>query len=138
MARPAPHDPQLLAATVAVRRAAAEGRSDSSFEAMGAARMRGSDVDPAVAARIVRRFEGLNAGMRQSALGQYLDAPVTLQPVTPPTGGTSTGGGSAAGAGRFRVGITEAMADRIRDAIDATPASVYTVTYQGMVCEAET
>jgi len=105
---------------------------------MGANRMRGNGVDPAVAARIVRRFDGLNAGMKRSAFGQYLDTPVSLQPATPPSGGTSAGGGGAAGPGRFRVGISDAIRDRITEAIDATPAPVYTVTYQGMVCEAET
>ena len=148
MARPAPHNPELLAATLEALRAVAENRTDTDFAREMHAKLSGAGVNPTTAKRLAGRFDRHNEGMRRSALGEFFDRPVPARgsravPGRPTrTEGTVLGGGgirsSAAGEVRRRIGIDSRWLDRLHDLIPDGPPPTYRITYQGLVAEAET
>lgn len=155
MSRPRPNNPQILAAIVAALEAAAQGGGDA-FGRMATENMGGAD--PAVARRLLGKFNRLNEGTRRQALGEYYDhAP---QPASTDTsGGAGTGvttgtmgtergrgEGGLGGGTRSEGGVTGG--GRVFDArileeiLDAHPELLtqysYAINYAGFVCEAET
>lgn len=161
MARPRPTNPQVLAATVAVLRAAAEDREGDAFERAARDSMRTAGVDPAIAGRLVKRFDSIRPAIRRDALGDWTDRTFELGPTEPPSGGhgrgrgavlsgdvptavlDGTGGGTGGGGGGTSA---SGGLGRIRDLsvlddlFELTPdtANVYGIDYVGFVCEAET
>lgn len=141
MARPAPNNPEMLAALVASLRATAEGRTGTPMERTVGERARAGGVDPVTAATLVARFDRINPAIRRTALGQWFDhPPVDLVPMEPAATGTTTPASGLPGR-RFdalRAGLPDAVLEAVSDGVASGTPSTYTVTYQGMFCEGET
>ena len=146
MARPAPRDPELFAALIAVLRATADPQP-ASAEVTTVAERAKRDVDPAVAGRLVKHFDRINPRIRRKALGEWFERPVELTarqidgeaaPAPVESGGSGGFGGRLLGE-TFGPGegVTESMTDG-ESANDASIPPTYTVTYRGMYAEAET
>jgi hypothetical protein len=147
MARPTPKDPEMLAALIAVLRATAEAQPASAGVVSNAAERVKREVDPKVAARVVKRFDRINPVIRRKALGEWLDRPVelTAREIRADVGATAGDSGSVGGF-RGRVGADtfgpgDAGAGTVSDGStegDTAVVPTYTVSFQGMFAEAET
>jgi hypothetical protein len=147
MARPTPRDPEMLAALIAVLRATATSQpSETEAVSTVAARAR-QEVDPAVAARLVKRFDRINPAIRRKALGEWLDRPVELTDrqvgadagSVPVESGGNGGFGGRLGSEASRPGeVSETVTDGHPAADPAAVVPTYTISYRGMFAEAET
>src|SRR5690242_19868313 len=138
MARPAPRDPEMLAALVATLRATADGTSASTGPGAVADRVR-HEADPAIAAKLVANFDRINPAIRRSAMGEWFDHPADFTPAgTVDTGvgrGTALSGGGIAGRlDRAGLSLGDSGPTTVSDgSAPATPTPpTYTVTYRGM------
>lgn len=148
MARPAPNDPEVLAAMVAALQAVAENAQADEFERAVGGGLRTSGVDQAVAGRLVGRFNRLNPSVRRAALGDFADRGFQRASRSVPGGreGGGRGEGWRGGGGTVfsgwpvrvrdeRAPITEEVAT---DHEPVAEPATYAIYYEGLVAEAET